>query len=117
MPAPLSYTHMRYITDISSNMSSEVCKPYPPPHHSRVVTAPLCHVHNDLLDGLVVVAGVDAVGGAPLLGRIKLAGVDVHGKDARRTSTLMMGKEGEQGKGGGGGSAMNLSEKVWSAPN
>lgn len=90
---------------------------HPPPYqYSRVVTAPLCHVHNDLLDGLVVVAGVDAVSGAPHLGRIKLAGVDVNSNDARRTSTLMIwgggagqDRAGQQGEGGGD----DLGDNVW----
>ena len=53
-----------------------------------VVHAPGGHLDNDLLNGLVKVLGVDAVGGAKSLGQIELAGVGVHGNDAARLGLL-----------------------------
>jgi hypothetical protein len=52
---------------------------------SRVVTAPFCHLNNDLLDGLVIVPWVEAVSGAPILSSWKFGGVDVHRDDASGT--------------------------------
>mmetsp|Transcript_28914 Transcript_28914/g.51691 ORF Transcript_28914/g.51691 Transcript_28914/m.51691 type:complete len:263 (+) Transcript_28914:360-1148(+) len=46
------------------------------------VHAPLRHLHDHALDGLVVVLGVQALRGAPLGGGLKPGGVDVHGDDA-----------------------------------
>jgi len=57
-------------------------------HCARVVAAPLSHLHDDLLDGLVVVLGVDAVSGPPLARSIKLGWVDVYRKYARSTCAL-----------------------------
>ncbi len=53
-----------------------------------VVHAPGRHVDDDLLDGLVVVLGVDAVGGAKGAGQVELGGVGVDGDDAPRLGQL-----------------------------
>eukprot|EP00963_Diacronema_lutheri_P011319 scaffold1368_cov333-Pavlova_lutheri.AAC.14 len=46
------------------------------------------HVNDDVLDGFAVVFGVDAVGGTPLGSIGELAGVEVHGDDARSLGHL-----------------------------
>jgi hypothetical protein len=46
------------------------------------VDAAVGHLDDHLLDGLVVVVRVDAVGGAQLAGQLELALVDVDGDDA-----------------------------------
>src|SRR5690606_22070307 len=48
----------------------------------RVVHAPARHLDDDLLDRLVVILGIDAVGGAEGARQIELARIGVDGNDA-----------------------------------
>jgi len=47
----------------------------------RIVHAPVCHLHQNLLDGLAVVLWVHELSGSKLLRFLKLLGVDVHAND------------------------------------
>src|SRR5699024_3360229 len=48
----------------------------------RVIDAAVGQVDDDLLDGVIVVFGVDEIGGSELTCQIELVGVDVDGDDA-----------------------------------
>ncbi len=77
-----------------------------------VVHTTVGETHNDLLDRLVVVLGVDAVGGTHLGGEGELVRVDVNGDDARRTSHLRTLDRAEtntaEAKHGNGGALLDL---------
>lgn len=59
----------------------------PDARHGEVHAAPR-HPHHDLLDGLSVIPGVDAVGGSELTGLLELGRVDVHRDDSPRAGRL-----------------------------
>ena len=84
------------------------------------VDAPLGHADDDLLDGLVKVLGVEALGRTPLLRDVKLVGVDVNGDDAARLG--LHGRlnhseaDGSETKHGHGGALVHLGGVVDGAP-
>ena len=49
-----------------------------------VIYAPAGHVDNDLLDGLVIILGVHAIGGAELFRQFKFGWIGINGDDASR---------------------------------
>lgn len=85
-----------------------------------VVTAPLGELHQNLLNGLLIVLGVQAISGTKLLGSIKLGRVDIDGKDAG--STCLLGSlnhsqaNSTQAEDSNGGAGLDLGGVVHSTP-
>ena len=48
----------------------------------RIVNAAAGHIHNDILDGSVMILWIDNIGCPELPGQVELARIDVNGNDA-----------------------------------
>lgn len=81
--------------------------------HGEVHAAPR-HLHHDLLDGLSVIPGVDAVGGSELTGLLELGRVDVHRDDSPRAGRLAAHdggqSDGSEAKHGAHGVRVHLTD-------
>lgn len=82
--------------------------------HSKVHAAAR-HLRHDLLDGLLVILGVDAVGGSKCSGLLELGRVDVHPDDSPRAGRLAAHdggqSDGSEAKHGAHGVRFHLTDR------